>query len=132
MDQIKVKLSESKSPIGQLGKLTEFYRSYSSYTKVNGGCPLVNLGVDANHDNMVLLAKVRLSISRLQNGIRKMIIAGIEAGEIKPTVNADKISRYFFTIIEGGVFLMTTMDDDSFLLESMNRIDEVIANELAV
>jgi AcrR family transcriptional regulator len=132
VDQIKVKLSESQSPIGQLGKLTDFYRGYSSYTKANGGCPLVNLGVDANHDNMTLLAKVRQTISRLQSGIKKMIVAGIEVGEIKPTVDADKYSRYFFTMIEGGVFLMTTMDDDLFLIESMDRIDEIIAKELAV
>lgn len=132
VDQIKVKLSESESPIGKLGKLTDFYRGYSSYTGANGGCPLVNLGVDANHDNMILLAKVRQTISRLQKGIKKMIMAGIEQGEIKPEVDADKFSRYFFTMIEGGVFLMTTMDDDTFLIEIMDRIDEIVAKELAL
>lgn len=132
VDQIKVHLSQTKSPIQQLYKLTSFYRSYRIFTMENGGCPVINIGVDANHDNMILLVKVREIITRLQRGIAKMILAGIEAGEIKEGLDADKYGRYFFTIIEGGVFLMTTMDDDRFLIESMDRIDEIITNELAV
>ncbi|PHR27169.1 MAG: TetR family transcriptional regulator [Fluviicola sp.] len=132
VDQIKVHLSQTKSPIQQLYKLTSFYRSYRVFTMENGGCPVINIGVDANHDNMILLVKVREIITRLQRGIAKMILAGIEAGEIKESVDADKYGRYFFTIIEGGVFLMTTMDDDRFLTESMDRIDDIITKELAV
>ena len=132
VDQIKVHLSQTKSPIQQLYKLTSFYRSYRIFTMENGGCPVINIGVDANHDNMILLVKVREVITRLQRGIAKMILAGIEAGEIKESVDAEKYGRYFFTIIEGGVFLMTTMDDDRFLTESMDRIDDIITKELAV
>ena len=81
---------------------------------------------------MALLEKVREVIKRLQNGVTKMILAGIEAKEIKPTIDAEKYGRYFFTMIEGGVFLMTTMGDDLFLKETMDRIDEIIAKELAL
>lgn len=130
VDQIKLKLSESNSPLEQLNKLTDFYRGYGLFIKEYGGCPLVNIGVDANHDNMILLSKVRETITRLQGGISKMIIGGIEAGEIKPNVDPEKYARYFFTMIEGGIFLMTTMDNDAFLIENMDRIDEIIAHEL--
>jgi TetR/AcrR family transcriptional repressor of nem operon len=72
VDKIKVHLSHTISPLEQLYKLTSFYRSYRIFTLENGGCPLINIGVDANHDNMTLLLKVREIIARLQKGISKM------------------------------------------------------------
>ena len=91
---------------------------------------MINIGVDANHDNQILLGKVREIIARLQNGIVKMILAGIEEGEIRSEVDAERYGRYFFSVIEGAVFLMTTTEDDRYLLESMDRLDAIIANEL--
>ena len=130
VDQIKLYIGETRSPLGQLYKLTSFYREYRKVTLKSGGCPVINIGVDANHDNQILLGKVREIIARLQNGVVKMIRAGIEAGEIKPDVDAEKYGRYFFTVIEGGVFLMTTTDDDRYLSEAMDRLDDVIEKEL--
>lgn len=132
VDAIKFHLSQTSSPIEQLYKLTSFYREYRVFTLEGGGCPVINIGVDANHDNEILLKRVRETIDRLQRGIEKMIRAGIEAGEIKHDVDAKKYARYVFTVIEGGVFLMMTTADNGFLVEAMDRIDEVIARELSV
>ncbi|MFK7787227.1 MAG: TetR/AcrR family transcriptional regulator [Crocinitomicaceae bacterium] len=130
VDQIKVHIGQTKSPIEQLHKLVSFYRNYRKVTVKSGGCPVINIGVDANHDNEVLLGKVREIIARLQNGIVKMIIAGIEVGEIRSDIDAEKYGRYFFTVIEGAVFLMTTTDDERFMHEAMDRLDELIEREL--
>lgn len=132
VDEIKEFIGETKSPIQQLYKLTSFYRNYRTFILKTGGCPVINIGVDANHDNMKLLAKVREIIARLQRGIVKMILGGIEMGEIKSGIDADKYGRYFFTVIEGGVFLMTTTDDERFLIEAMDRVDDTIEKELRV
>jgi TetR/AcrR family transcriptional repressor of nem operon len=130
VDLIKEHIGETRSPIEQLHKLVSFYREYRQITTKSGGCPVINIGVDANHDNDVLLGRVREVIARLQNGIVKMIRAGIEAGEIHADADAEKYGRYFFTVIEGAVFLMTTTDDDRFMAEAMDRLDEVIDKEL--
>ena len=130
VDQIKVHIGETRSPIEQLNKLVSFYRNYRKITVKSGGCPVINIGVDANHDNDALLGRVREVIARLQNGIVQLIIAGIEAGEIRSDIDAEKYGRYFFTVIEGAVFLMTTTDDDRFIDEAMDRLDNVINEEL--
>jgi TetR/AcrR family transcriptional repressor of nem operon len=132
LDQIKADLEEIESPIQKLFGLTNFYRRYRQHTIEFGGCPIVNIGVDANHENPQLLARVQEVISKLQYLITKMITKAIDAGEIKKSVNPQKYGRYFFTLIEGAVFMTATMNDDSYLQEMMNRIDETIQNELAV
>lgn len=131
VNAIREELIEIESPLQQLYGLTNFYRRYRSYTIEYGGCPIVNIGVDANHDNPVLLGRVQEVIIKLQGYIIKMIVKGIEAGEIKKSINPEKYGRYFFTLIEGAVFMTATMNDDSYLQEMMARIDEIIENELA-
>ncbi len=130
VDKIKVHLAPATSPLDQLYLLTDFYRNYREITQKSGGCPVINIGVDANHDNMKLLQRVREIIDRLKGGVVKMIRAGMETGEIKPGIDAEKYGRYFFSVIEGSVFLMTTTNDDRFLTEAMDRLDMIITNEL--
>lgn len=132
VNQIKIDLSTIESPIQQLYGLTNFYRKYKSYTIEFGGCPIVNIGVDANHENPKLLKKVQEVISKLQYSITKMISNAIQAGEIKKAVNPEKYGRQFFTIIEGAVFMTVTMNDDTYLQQMMDLIDHIISTELAV
>jgi len=103
--------------------LTNFYRKYSAFTIDVGGCPIVNIGVDANHKNPELLSRVQEVISKLQYYITKMIQLGIENGEIKKTVNPEKYGRLFYTVIEGAVFMTTTMNDESYLQQMMDHLD---------
>lgn len=131
VNQIRKELAGIESPIQQLYGLTNFYRRYRQYTIEYGGCPIVNIGVDANHENPKLLGRVQEVISRLEGRITKLIQLGIDAGEIKKTVNPEKFGRMFFTMIEGAVFMTTTMNHDTYLLETMGRIDEIIEKELA-
>jgi len=132
VDAIKDELSQIASPLQQLFGLTNFYRRYRAYTIEFGGCPIVNIGVDANHENHEMLARVQEVIEKLKGYITKMIVKGIEEGEIKKSINPEKYGRYFFTLIEGAVFMTVTMNDDSYLQEMMNRIDETIQTELVV
>jgi len=132
VNQIKLELSTKESSVDKLHGLTSFYRRYVNYTHDYGGCPIVNIGVDANNENAELLKKVQEVISKLQYYITKMILVGKEAGEIKDTVVAEKYGRFFFTLIEGAVFMTTTMKDDIYLQETMDRIDGIIAEELVI
>ena len=130
VDRIKEELSQIESPVQQLYGLTNFYRKYRAYTIEFGGCPIVNIGVDANHNNPELLKRVQEVVAKLQFCITKMITKGIEAGEIKKSINPEKYGRFFFTMIEGAVFMTVTMNDDSYLHETMGRIDRIIETEL--
>lgn len=131
VNKIRDELSEIQSPLQQLYGLTNFYRTYKSYTIEFGGCPILNIGVDANHQHPELLERVQEVIARLQGYITRMIQNGIDAGEIHKEINPKIYARKIFTLIEGAVFMSATMNDDSYIQEMMAHIDEIIGNELA-
>lgn len=130
VDRIKAELVEIESPLQQLRALLNFYRRYKFYTIEIGGCPILNIGVDANHQNSALLAKVQEVILKLQFYICKMIELGQKVGEIKKSANAGLYAKRLFALIEGAVFMAVTMNDETYIKEMMDHADQIITNEL--
>lgn len=120
----------SDSPIQKLFLITDFYRNYYHFSKQLGGCPILNIGVDANHQNSLLLDHVRSIIEKIQDQLATLIENGIEAGEISSEINAMHYAKRIDTMIQGAVFMTYTMNDEFYMKDAMNQIDQLIHNEL--
>jgi len=126
VDKIRSELAPIESPLGQLRALVQFYRNYRHHTIDIGGCPIINIGVDANHQNSDLLSQVQDVIQRLQYYIEKMIVNAQEIGEIKDNVEPHREAKRFFSLIEGSVFMTVTMNDDTYIQEMMDHLDKLV------
>lgn len=120
----------SKSPLQKLYLITDFYKNYYDYSKELGGCPILNIGVDANHQETSLIEQVRLVINKTQNNISKLIDWGKEIGEIKPEVNSQVFAKRLYSHIQGAVFMTYTMDDDQYIKQAMIEMNTIIKNEI--
>jgi len=129
-DITKATGDKSDSPIEKLSLIADFYRNYYLYTNKMGGCPILNVGVDANNQNSLLLQKVRTIIQRIQDQLATIIENGIECGEISTEVNAMHAAKRMDTMIQGAIFMAYTMGDDFYIQDTMNQIDYMIQNEL--
>lgn len=123
-------LTKSNSPIEKLHLITDFYRNYYPFSKQLGGCPVLNIGVDANNSNSQLLKKVRDVIQKIQDQLCSIIENGIEIGEISTKINAMKYAKRIDTIIQGAIFMTYTMNDEVYLIDTMDLLDNLIETEL--
>jgi len=130
LKEIVKHMDKSDSPIRKLFLMTDFYRNYYLYTNKMGGCPILNVGVDANNQNTLLLQKVRTIIQRIQDQLATIIEDGIELGEISTKVNAMHTAKRMDTMIQGAIFMAYTMDDDFYIKDTMDQIDNMIEKEL--
>jgi len=126
VEKIKSELAPIESPLGQLRQLINFYRRYRHYTIDIGGCPIINIGVDANHQNSELLSKVQEVVKKLQYYIERIIRNAQDAGEIKEEIDAHQESRGFFALIEGSIFMTVTMNDDTYIQQMMTHLDKQV------
>ncbi len=125
-------LKLSESPIQKLFLITDFYRNYYPFSRQLGGCPVLNIGVDANNSNSELLEKVREVIQRIQDNLCTIIENGIEANEISSEINAMTYAKRIDTIIQGAIFMTYTMNDEFYMKDAMNYLDQIIHNELKI
>ncbi len=130
LKRIAEHINLSDSPIQKLFLISDFYRNYYNYSKELGGCPVLNIGVDANNQNTLLLEKVKVVIEKIQDQVATIIENGIEAGEISTEINAMQYAKRIDTMIQGAVFMTYTMEDEFYLKDTMNQIDQMIHNEL--
>ncbi len=132
LKRIALHQEQSKSPLQKLYLITNFYRTYYDFSKKLGGCPILNIGVDANNQDTALLEEVRIVINKTQSNIAKLINWGKEVGKIKNNVDSQKFAKRLYSHIQGAVFMTYTMDDSDYLIQSMNEIDNYIKTNIAV
>ncbi|NRB82448.1 MAG: TetR/AcrR family transcriptional regulator [Winogradskyella sp.] len=130
MGLISDHINKSDSPIEKLHRIADFYRGYYPLSKTYGGCPVLNIGVDANNQNSELLEKVRVVIERIQDQVATIIEDGIEVGEISTEINAMHYAKRLDSMIQGAIFMTYTMDDEFYMHDTMNQIEDMITNEL--
>lgn len=130
MDKIKLILTEIESPLAKLHAITNFYRDYYKNNINFGGCPILNVGVDANNTNPHLYERVKYVTIKLKDSISKIIIEGIEKKEINKDIDAGLYGGRIFSLIEGASFTSELLQDDQYLIDMMNHIDKMISDEL--
>ncbi|MGD9558569.1 MAG: TetR/AcrR family transcriptional regulator [Mangrovibacterium sp.] len=68
----------------------------------NGGCPLLNFGVEADDTNPKMREEVRSAIEGTQSMLKRLIEKGIEAGEFKPDISPDVMAVKIHIMLEGA------------------------------
>lgn len=132
MGQIKAIINDIDSPLAKLYAITNFHRSYYKICIDFGGCPLLNVGVDANYTNPALFKRVKQVADKLQGSIASIIEEGIFKNEIRNDINAMCYGTRIFSLIEGAIFTAVISKDENCLLDMMNHVDRMIQTELQV
>ncbi|MCB9230200.1 MAG: TetR/AcrR family transcriptional regulator [Bacteroidia bacterium] len=114
----------------QLQAITDFYREYYEYTIGFGGCPVLNVGIDANHTHPELMERVHVVIGKLINNIANIIRDGQQNGEFREGIEPDQIAGRIFAMIQGSIFQAVTLNTGRPMLDMMDHIDRMIANEM--
>jgi len=132
IDKIKVIFEDTESPLKKLNALTNFYRTYYKQTIEFGGCPILNVGIDANNNNPELFKRVKEVATKLTNSITQIIMEGQVKLEIKKNITPEIYGGRIFSLIEGSIFTSVLLKNDTYLIDMMNHIDNMIENELKI
>ncbi|MDC7997877.1 TetR/AcrR family transcriptional regulator [Gilvibacter sediminis] len=126
--QISLHQQESDSALGALYKITEFYRSYYQFSRKLGGCPILNVGVDAHHNESPLMAQVQRVISKSQEHIQGLVELAVAEGDLKEEFAQMNFGKLMYTRIQGAIFMMQTMDDHNYVVAAVDALDQLIKN----
>ena len=128
--KITIITNEIESPLAKLLAISNFYRNYYDRYMLNGGCPVLNVGIDSNNNNQKLFIRVREILVKLQLALANIIEQGKQSEEFVATIDSKKYGALIFSLIEGAVFTSTIMKDPNYLKDMMNHLDNIILNEL--
>lgn len=116
--------------MAKIENLIEFYKKYDTFTMNMGGCPVLNVGIDAQHNNKLLAAAAKETIKDIEGKIALAFENGINNGEFKLPVTPLQFSKQLFTIIQGAIAMATITTDRKYLLNTVTYLDVLIKREL--
>lgn len=123
-------INAAQGGIDKLYAITRYYEGYYHFAEENGGCPVLNVSVDARFNNPKLFEEARSFSRMLVNGMEQIIYDGIMEGEIKEDVQAGILAKNIYSIIQGGVFMASTHGDESYLVEATRHINTHIIERI--
>lgn len=108
MSQVGIKLraaiSKATTAKGKLEAALDFF-SNPMKPPVEGGCPLLNFGMEADDTNQVIRKKIKNGIDETESVLQKIIEEGIANGEFKDNNNAREMAIKMFAMIEGATMI---------------------------
>ncbi len=130
LKDLNAHINKGNTPIAQLLNVATFYQNYFEYNKAFGGCPILNIGVDANNQNTLVIAKVRSYNVRILKQFTVLIEQCKKAKEIQSNVNSEIYAKRFFSMVEGAVYMSYIMDDKEYMKDLAVHMKEIINREL--
>ncbi|WP_177181063.1 TetR/AcrR family transcriptional regulator [Parapedobacter koreensis] len=94
-------------------KLYNILAFYEGREQVEGGCPLLNFGVEADDTHPVVRDMVKRAILNAQRRIAAIMQAGIANGEIAAELDAEAFSVKLFALLEGAILVRRVMRDNT-------------------
>lgn len=125
-------LSSAKNPTEQLHLLIKYYREYYNNMFDFGGCPILNVTVDAKNVNPVLYELGCVEAKKMEYKLAVIIQNGMRNGEFKLDINHEIIAKNMYSMIEGCVFTAFTHQDENYISNMMDLLEEYIQNKILV
>lgn len=130
LQTIDNKLDTGIEALDKLFSFLSFYKQYDVFTLSLGGCPLLNVGVDAQSNNKLLAAAVKETIKEIEGKIALILENGAKQNEIKLPVPPLQFAKQLFTMIQGAVAMSTMTQDRKYLVNTVTYLEYLVKQEL--
>ncbi|SDQ69942.1 TetR/AcrR family transcriptional regulator [Flagellimonas zhangzhouensis] len=127
---IDTKLDIGVTALDKLFSLLEFYKQYDIFTLPLGGCPILNVGVDAQANNTQLAAAAKETIKDIEGKIALVLENGAKANEIHLSVPPLQFAKQFYTMIQGAIAMSTMTRDRKYLINTMTYLEYLLKQEI--
>jgi TetR/AcrR family transcriptional regulator, transcriptional repressor for nem operon len=123
-------IANTKGSINKLQAITRYQRSYYDLVKDRGGCPMLRVGVDTKFINPLLFEEAQKLSGKFTDGLINIIKEGIDNNEIKQDTDPVQYAKVILSLIEGSSLLAFIHDDQSYILNAMEHIDNILINTI--
>ncbi|WP_010518052.1 TetR/AcrR family transcriptional regulator [Croceivirga radicis] len=129
LEKIDHVLNSEEKTISKIQALIAFHKQYDVFTIELGGCPILNTGVDAQHNNNLLAAANKETIREIEGKIALVLENGANNGELRLSVPPLQFAKQLYTMIQGAIALFTMTQDRKYLANTMAYLSHLVNRE---
>lgn len=121
-DRIK---SEATAP-QKLRALFGFFETYITKAPIKGGCPLLNVSIEADDAHPILRKKAVSILDLLQQSIETLLANGIKHGQLKPGLDGKYYSSLMIAMIEGSIMMSKLRGNNEDIRNMIRHLNGMI------
>lgn len=110
---IRGRLDKATSNKKKLNALFDFYGQFVFTPPIPGGCPLMNMAVEADDASTFMKKTVAHEFKRTTDFIAGILENGIKTGEFRSDIKANELAFVFFSAIEGAIVISRISSSDA-------------------
>ncbi|RKN81491.1 TetR/AcrR family transcriptional regulator [Ulvibacterium marinum] len=130
LSSVEQYLNIEGTSLEKIFNLLKFYRNYDVYTMDMGGCPILNVGVDAQHNNTLLAAAAKETIKEIEGKIALVLENGINGNQLNLPVTPLQFAKQLFTMLQGAIAMSTITNDRKYLVNTVAYLEVLIQREI--
>ncbi|PWK78035.1 TetR family transcriptional regulator [Mucilaginibacter oryzae] len=129
-DKIASAIAHQKTAVKKVFAFIDVYQDpIKSY--IDGGCPVLNFGVEADDNNPELKAKLKVIIENGIETIKLIIENGVAGRELSPGIDAAGYAIKMFASLEGGMLVSRVTGNRKYMHSLIKMLkDELKSYEL--
>lgn len=101
-DTVHKRLGNLDTVVNAVDKLKLHVKNYVDTPSFSGGCPWLNLAVDADDGNQVLRDRARKALREWESALVNIVVEGQRRGEIQREVQPHGIATLLISTLEGS------------------------------
>ncbi len=117
-EDLSAQVGPKKTAMEKLHAILQYYRNYTVNPPIEGGCPLMNTGLDADDSYPFLKKKAKEALLEMLSVLQRILKKGIDREELNPDIDVKKEAELIYAQIEGGI-MMAKVADDVFMLNRL-------------
>ena len=99
-----------------------FFETYMHTPMYEGGCPLLNVAVEADDTNEILRQQAFNMLTQLKNSVNKIVENGIKNNQVKPDTDAEFFSTIIIATLEGGIMMSKLERSDDAITKTIRHL----------
>jgi len=115
-------VNRAENHLDKVYAVVDYYRTYYERMKEIGGCPLLNVSIDAKHNNPELFHRAKSLEGKKQQALVRIIKEGIEQGEVNESIDAETFAKNMYSLIVGAYFMSFVQEDESYLQKALDQL----------
>lgn len=125
-DLVRNRIKAQKTAGAKLRSILSYFETYISKPPLKGGCPLMNVAIEADDANPKLRQRAVQILDMLRDSIVIILQNGIKYQQIKEGIDVHHISTVIIASLEGAIMMSKLRGDDEDIKRVTNHLDQLI------
>ena len=123
-ERFQAALAGKRGALEQVRAIMSVFERIPYDPPVPGGCPMLNVTVDADDGNPELLAEARLVMNGLKRRLRAILREGQQQGELGGALDVDSAAHVIIAQLEGAVMLCRLYDSRAPMRDAIAHLED--------